>query len=184
MRAAANGHEDTLRILLDAGADASPTNKVSSCLCVSVTGYIIFITYAFILYIIFVLCLYSVLLLFLNISISLLYLIIYVFKSNAMLHILYLLYAFKLSTLLFIILILNICKLYLNIFSNRYFCFKDGKTALDFAETDEIRLIIQSSRAASAGDSVAAASDVALEKVKSLYLSLSSLAYSSLVCNI
>jgi hypothetical protein len=36
MRAAGNGHEDIVRMLLDAGADASTANKVSSCVCVCV----------------------------------------------------------------------------------------------------------------------------------------------------
>jgi hypothetical protein len=36
MWAADNGHEDTVRMLLDAGADTSPADKVSSCVCVYV----------------------------------------------------------------------------------------------------------------------------------------------------
>jgi hypothetical protein len=34
MRAADHGHKDTVRMLLDAGADTSPASKVSSCMCV------------------------------------------------------------------------------------------------------------------------------------------------------
>jgi hypothetical protein len=34
MRAALCGHKDTLRMLLDAGADTSPASKVSSSVCV------------------------------------------------------------------------------------------------------------------------------------------------------
>jgi ankyrin repeat protein len=33
MVAALSGHDDTVRMLLDAGADPSPANKVSSCVC-------------------------------------------------------------------------------------------------------------------------------------------------------
>jgi hypothetical protein len=34
MKATINGHEDTVRMLLDAGADTSPADDVSSCVCV------------------------------------------------------------------------------------------------------------------------------------------------------
>jgi hypothetical protein len=34
MKAALSGHEDIVRMLLDAGADPSPADEVSSCVCV------------------------------------------------------------------------------------------------------------------------------------------------------
>jgi hypothetical protein len=36
MKAADHGHKDTVRMLLDAGADPSPADWVSSCVCVCV----------------------------------------------------------------------------------------------------------------------------------------------------
>jgi ankyrin repeat protein len=36
MKAAENGHKDIVRMLLDAGADPSPADRVSSCVCVCV----------------------------------------------------------------------------------------------------------------------------------------------------
>jgi hypothetical protein len=45
MYAARNGHKDTVMMLLDAGADPSPANHVSSCVCVCVFGCVCIILY-------------------------------------------------------------------------------------------------------------------------------------------